>query len=81
MLSLRSYIAPSTAAALPIIRQSDWRRACACMSFEHHTAKPEHGPKLQLGVTGGDQASSANRQEDQWSATPPNSAKRPRPRM
>ena len=48
MLSLRSYIAPSTAAALPINRQSDWRRACAGMSCEHRTTKPEHGPELQI---------------------------------
>jgi hypothetical protein len=49
MLSLRSYIALNTAAALPSNRQSDWRRARVGMSFEHQltATKPESGPSIQ----------------------------------
>jgi hypothetical protein len=48
MLSTRSYIALSVTAALPSNRQSDWRRACVGLAFEHQTiAKPERG----LGLT------------------------------
>ena len=42
MLSTRSYIALSIVAALPFNRQSDRRRACVGMAFEHQTTgKPE----------------------------------------
>jgi hypothetical protein len=44
MLSTRSFIALSIVAALPFNRQSDWRRACAVLAFEHQTTgKPERG--------------------------------------
>ena len=48
MLSLRSYIALSTAAAQPFNRLGDWRRSCVVMTSEHQTTgKPEQGRRLK----------------------------------
>jgi hypothetical protein len=49
MLSTMSYIALSTAAALPSNRQSDRRCVSVGMAIEHQTiAKPERGLGLTL---------------------------------